>query len=120
MAKEYATMNQVVVVLKSERTIIAFPDGMTYINAWGNPGMATAGSGDVLAGIIGSFISQGMEFKEAINMAVYIHGLAGDIMAEEIGEYGLIANDIILGGSKAIKRILSFGRYFEFLTARIR
>ena len=107
VASEYSVANKIAVVLKSERTVIAYPDGEVYINTSGNPGMATAGSGDVLTGIIGSFLAQGIVFKDAVNVGVYIHGLSGDIMAEEIGEYGLIASDIALGSGKAIKKVLA-------------
>ncbi len=103
VAVEYAKENQVIVVLKNERTIIAHPDGEVYINTTGNPGMATAGSGDVLAGIIGSMIAQGIELKIAVNLAVSIHGSAGDYMAKQVGEYGLVAKDIAFGSALVIK-----------------
>ena len=70
----------------------------------GNDGMATAGSGDVLTGIIGAFLGQG--FKNAVLTGVYVHGLSGDIMAEEMGEYSLISRDIIKGIPKAFNNIL--------------
>lgn len=90
-AKEY----NVIVVLKGFRTIIAMPDGSIYINPTGNPGMATAGSGDVLAGIIAGFAAQGFGLEAAALCGVYIHGAAGDCAAEQTGEYGLTAGDII-------------------------
>lgn len=101
-AKAFANTYHVTCVLKDERTIISIPDGMTYVNLSGNAGMATAGSGDVLAGIIGSFMAQGYSSKEAAPLAVYLHGMAGDCMAKETGKAGLVASDLIQG----IRRIL--------------
>jgi ADP-dependent NAD(P)H-hydrate dehydratase / NAD(P)H-hydrate epimerase len=83
-------------VLKGVPTIVADADGHAYINTSGNPGMATAGSGDVLTGIIASFIGQGMNTSSASALGVYMHGLAGDLAAEDKGEQSLVASDIIL------------------------
>ncbi len=101
-AKDFANTYNVTCVLKDERTITSIPYGMTYVNLSGNAGMATAGSGDVLAGIIGSFMAQGYSSEEAAPLAVYLHGAAGDCMAKEIGKAGLVASDLIRG----IRRIL--------------
>jgi len=90
-AKEY----NIVTVLKGFRTVIAMPDGRVYINLTGNPGMATAGTGDVLTGIISGFIAQGVAVEDAALLGVYLHGLAGDIAAGKIGFHGLLATDII-------------------------
>ncbi len=93
-AKAFAEKHDVTVILKGHRTVIS--DGKnTRINLTGNPGMATAGSGDVLAGIAGSFLAQGYGTFESAEYAAYIHGLAGDIAAQETGETPLIASDII-------------------------
>lgn len=102
-ASDFANMYDVYLVLKGARTLIACPDGNVYINTTGNPGMATAGSGDVLTGIIASFIGQKIEITNAIRAAVYIHGLAGDIGSSIVGEYSLIAGDIIKYLPEAIK-----------------
>ncbi len=100
-SKEYG----VHVVLKGSRTIIATPQGHVYVNVNGNSGMATAGSGDVLTGIITGFIAQGMSPKEAIILSVYIHGRAGDIMARKKGEFGLVAGDIVGGLTHSLMEI---------------
>lgn len=103
--KQTAKIFKAITVLKGANTIIASPEGQVYINTTGNPGMATAGSGDVLSGIIGSFIGQGIRPLNAAIAGVFIHGLAGDMAAMEKGEYGLIAGDIVNKIPSAIKYI---------------
>jgi hydroxyethylthiazole kinase-like uncharacterized protein yjeF len=83
------------IVLKGHKTIVTSPQGELYINNTGNPGMATAGSGDVLTGIIVSLLGQNLSPFNAAKLGVYLHGLAGDIARDEKGEYGLIATDIL-------------------------
>lgn len=83
------------VVLKGHRSLVATPDGQVFINPTGNPGMATAGMGDVLTGVIAGFIAQGIPVDIAVVAAVYIHGMAGDMAAEAAGEIGLLASDVI-------------------------
>jgi hydroxyethylthiazole kinase-like uncharacterized protein yjeF len=85
----------VIIVLKGAHTRITTPDGRIYINSTGNPGMATAGSGDVLSGMIGGFLAQGYESLHAALLGVYMHGLAGDVAAEARGIDSIIARDII-------------------------
>lgn len=95
IAKNTAKEMNVTVVLKGVPTVIANPEGKIYINTTGNPGMATGGSGDVLTGIIASFIGQGLSPFDASLLGVYIHGLSADIAVTLKGFHGLIAGDII-------------------------
>ena len=83
-----------IVLLKGHRTVIT--DGYcTYINSTGNPGMATGGSGDVLAGVIVSLLGQGVPALEAAACGAWLHGAAGDICASEIGQYGMLPSDMV-------------------------
>lgn len=104
-ARKLAAQYGIVVVLKGFRTVVALPDGSIYINPTGNPGMATAGSGDVLAGVIAGFAAQGYKASDAAICGVYVHGAAGDAAAEKNGEYGLTAGDIIENVTHTIKNI---------------
>jgi len=84
-----------VVVLKGNTTVTALPEGNVFVNSSGNPGMAKGGSGDVLAGMIGSLIGQGILVDRAAAAGVYFHGAAGDRAAERFGEYGMLPTDLI-------------------------
>lgn len=95
MQIDFAKKYHVYMVLKGAHTSIACPDGEIYFNNTGNPGMATAGSGDVLTGMILSLLGQAYEPKLAALIAVYLHGLAADIAVQNIGKEALIASDII-------------------------
>ena len=112
LAEALAEKAGAVTVLKGAGTVVAAEGRKTYTNTTGNPGMATAGSGDVLTGIITSLCGQRhsdgrpIEPLEAALAGVYIHGLAGDLGAEEKGEYGLIAGDIAEYTALAVKKIL--------------
>jgi NAD(P)H-hydrate epimerase len=83
------------VVLKGARTVVSTPSGEVYINPTGNPGMASGGTGDVLTGMLGGFICQGLPLLDAAIVATYLHGLAGDRAASKKGERSLIATDLI-------------------------
>lgn len=107
VARRFASEWKVTVVLKGARTIIAAPDGRAFINPTGNPGMATAGTGDVLAGMIGGFIAQGVEATNAAIIGAYLHGLAGDIAATQLGPIGIIASDLISVLPSVIKKVLT-------------
>ena len=104
IALEFAKKHRIVLVLKGHHTVVADWKNRAYINKTGNPGMATAGSGDVLTGIIAAFLAQGQSAFDSAKLAVYIHGLAGDMAAREKTEIGLIASDIIEKIPQVLKR----------------
>jgi len=95
MAKSFAKEYNVIVVLKGYQTVVADPNGTIYVNKTGNSGMSTAGTGDVLSGMISAFLAQGLSSFNAAKFGVYIHGLAGDLVVNDKTELGLIASDII-------------------------
>ncbi len=97
LQREMAKKHQVIIVLKGRFTSTAFPNGDIYFNSTGNVGMATAGSGDVLTGIIGSLLAQGYQPSKAAVLGVYFHGLAGDQAAKNISSKAIIASDIVEG-----------------------
>ncbi|MFC2090578.1 NAD(P)H-hydrate dehydratase [Bacteroidota bacterium] len=97
----------VIIVLKGANTGISFPDGRYFFNSTGNPGMATGGSGDVLTGIIASLLARGMKPEKAALAGVYLHGLAGDLAADTLGQEALIAGDITRHLGEAFKKILA-------------
>lgn len=94
-ARAFAAAHGCVLVLKGHCTITTFPDGLAYLNTTGNPGMAKGGSGDILAGMIVSLMAQGLTIRQAVPAAVCLHGQAGDLAAEEFGEYGMSPSDLI-------------------------
>jgi ADP-dependent NAD(P)H-hydrate dehydratase / NAD(P)H-hydrate epimerase len=95
-AREFAIARSVTLVLKGERTVLAFPDGRVWINPTGTPAMGTGGTGDILTGMISGFLAQFPDQPaEAVAAAVYLHGLAGEIGARALGEKSLIATDIL-------------------------
>ncbi|QSX06531.1 NAD(P)H-hydrate dehydratase [Sedimentibacter sp. zth1] len=104
---EFSNKYGVVTVLKGYHTVISNEKGEYYINPTGNPGMATAGSGDVLSGIIASLVGQKINLFEASCCGTFIHGISGDLAAKDKGEYGLIATDIIENIPYAIKAIIA-------------
>jgi NAD(P)H-hydrate epimerase len=106
VASDFAARYKVTVVLKGAGTVVASPDGRVFINATGNPGMATGGTGDVLTGIIGSLLAQGHPAVQAACLGVYVHGLAGDLASQDKGEPGMIAGDLIEKIPEALKTIV--------------
>ncbi len=111
VAQEVASQTGAVVVLKGAGTIISDREGEAYVNPTGNPGMASGGMGDVLTGMIASFIGQGLTEIEAAQAGVYIHGLAGDIAVESQGEIGLMATDLLDKIPQTIKRLQHKANY---------
>lgn len=95
VARQFSQEHRVHLVLKGAKTVIAEPSGFLSINPTGNPGMATAGTGDVLTGIIAGLLAQGLSPAAAAKLGVYLHGLSGDIVAAQRGSVGLIAGDLI-------------------------
>ncbi len=102
---KYAKENCVTTVLKGPGTIVADPSGDVRINTTGNNGMATAGSGDVLSGIIAGFLAQGLSPYDAASLGVYLHGAGGDICAEETSKFSLVASDLIAYLPKAFHAV---------------
>ena len=100
-----ALKHNIIIVLKGAHTSIAMPNGMVFFNSTGNPGMATAGSGDVLTGMVLSLLAQRYTPEEAAVLGVYLHGLAGDLAAEALGQEALLASDIIENIGKAYHRV---------------
>ena len=95
LASSFGEKYNLTIILKGAPSIIAESSGKVYINYSGNEGMATAGSGDVLTGLIGGFLAQGLISTDSAVLATYLHGLAGDFAADEIGSRGMIAGDIL-------------------------
>jgi len=104
-ARKFAVAHNVYLVLKGARTVIAAPDGRIAINGSGNPGMASGGTGDVLTGVVTALVAQGYEPFAACCLGVFVHGLAGDLVAADKGEIGLIATDIQEKLPYAFKRL---------------
>ncbi len=102
-ARRFAAAHGCVLVLKGHRTVTAFPDGEVFVNTTGNPGMAKGGSGDVLAGMIVSMLAQGFAPERAVPWAVCLHGRAGDLAAERMGEYAMSVTDLLEAISPAMK-----------------
>ncbi len=105
ITQEAATHWSQVVVLKGAYTVIAEPEGRTVINPFANPGLATAGSGDVLAGAIVGFLAQGLTPFAAAVVGAYLHGLAGELVRNELGPAGMVAGDLLPALPRALRRV---------------
>ncbi len=95
LARQFAIDHYVVLLLKGPRTLIADPDGWVRINSSGNAGLATSGSGDVLSGLIGGLLAQGLTPFDAASLGAWLHGAAADLLADEIGSAGMLAGDLL-------------------------
>jgi len=105
VARAFAREHEVIVVLKGHRTLVAQPDGTVWVNTTGNPGMATGGTGDILTGMVAGFIAQHPgQVIEAVIAAVHLHGLAGDVARESLGEQALVATDLVRALPQAMQR----------------
>lgn len=105
-ARAFARAHGCVVVLKGHRTITAHPDGRAAVNTTGNSGMAKGGSGDVLSGVILALLGRGMDPFQAAAAGVYLHGLAGDLCAGKLGEWGMLPTDLIEALPAALRQVL--------------
>ena len=105
VARDFAREHSLVLVLKGNRTITALPDGTAWVNPTGNPGMATGGTGDILTGMTAGIVGQmPNDVARAAVAAVYLHGLAGDVAAETMGEHSLVATDLLTALPEAYRR----------------
>ena len=105
VARKFAREHELIVVLKGHRTLVVRPDGEAWVNTTGNPGMATGGTGDILTGMVAGMIAQNPEQALfAVLAAVHLHGLAGDVMRERVGEHSLVATDLLQGLPQAFQR----------------
>jgi len=109
LGREFAREYGIVLVLKQARTLVCEPSGRVFINPTGNPGMATAGSGDVLTGLIVGLLAQGLEVSQAAACAVYVHGLAGDLAAIRLGEASVTAGAILNEVPEALRALHQVG-----------
>lgn len=107
MQRKWSTEYRVIVVLKGAYTSVSLPDGTVYFNTTGNPGMATAGSGDVLTGIITGLLAQGISPENAALAGVYIHGLAGDLCVAQTHEISMMAGDIVNALPETYRHLVS-------------
>jgi NAD(P)H-hydrate epimerase len=105
VARKFAREHDLIVVLKGHRTLVVRPDGEAWVNTTGNPGMSTGGTGDILTGMVAGMIAQNTKDAfRAVCAAVHLHGLAGDVMRETLGEHSLIATDLLTGLPEAFHR----------------
>jgi NAD(P)H-hydrate epimerase len=105
VARQFAREHELIVVLKGHRTLVVRPDGEAWVNTTGNPGMATGGTGDILTGLVAGMIAQHpKDAFAAVLAAVHLHGLAGDVMRESVGEHSMVATDLLRGLPQAFRR----------------
>ncbi|MGP0018847.1 MAG: NAD(P)H-hydrate dehydratase [Candidatus Sulfotelmatobacter sp.] len=105
VARKFAREHELIVVLKGHRTLVVQQDGEAWVNTTGNPGMATGGTGDILTGMVAGMIAQHpQKARLATAAAVYLHGLAGDVMRDAVGEHSLVATDLLAGLPEAFRQ----------------
>jgi NAD(P)H-hydrate epimerase len=105
IAREYAKLWNKIIVLKGAYTVVASPDGRVIISPFANAGLASAGTGDVLAGAIAGFKAQGLPCFDSAICGVYIHGLAGELVKDKIGDAGMLASDLLPALPLAIRQL---------------
>ena len=113
VAADFATTHRLYVVLKGHRTVIATPGGHVFINPTGNPGMATAGTGDVLTGMVAAWLAQLLDAEAACRIAVFLHGAAGDLAEAERGQVAMTATDLLDKLGDAVASLLNRGQADE-------
>ena len=105
VARQFARERELIVVLKGHRTLVVHPNGDAWVNTTGNPGMSTAGTGDILTGMVAGMIGQNPKNAlMAVCAAVHLHGLAGDVMRDSVGEHSMVATDLLRGLPEAFTR----------------
>jgi ADP-dependent NAD(P)H-hydrate dehydratase / NAD(P)H-hydrate epimerase len=105
VARQFAREHDLIVVLKGNRTLVVQPDGEAWVNTTGNPGMSTGGTGDILTGMVAAMIAQHpSDVLLAVCAAVNLHGLAGDVMRQSVGEHSMVATDLLRGLPEAFLR----------------
>jgi NAD(P)H-hydrate epimerase len=105
VARKFARDHELIVVLKGHRTLVVQPDGEAWVNTTGNPGMSTGGTGDILTGMVAGMLGQHQkDALGAVLAAVHLHGLAGDVVRESVGEHSLVATDLLKGLPDAFRR----------------
>jgi ADP-dependent NAD(P)H-hydrate dehydratase / NAD(P)H-hydrate epimerase len=115
VVRKFAREHELIVVLKGNRTLVVQPDGEAWVNTTGNPGMSTGGTGDILTGMVAAMIAQAHaknsnEALMAVCTAVHLHGLAGDVMRESVGEHSMVATDLLRGLPEAFRRVQNAAR----------
>jgi hydroxyethylthiazole kinase-like uncharacterized protein yjeF len=106
VARKFAREHELIVVLKGNRTLVVQPNGDTWVNTTGNPGMSTGGTGDILTGMVAAMIAQNKnQVLPAVIAAVHLHGLAGDVVRESVGEHSMVATDLLQGLPQAFRRV---------------
>jgi NAD(P)H-hydrate epimerase len=113
IARNFAGSHHVYVVLKGHRTLIATPDGKVFINPTGNPGMSTGGTGDVLTGMVSAWLAHLLDAEAACKLAVYLHGMAGDLAEADEGEVSMTAGDLAAHIGDAILELTARRRVVE-------